>query len=437
MRFIARLCLLLALAAPGVALAEDWPQWMGPNRDGLTTETGLMPSWPEGGPERVWLFEDCGLGYAGPAVVDGKLYLMGARGGVEQLLCLDAATGDELWAAVLGELYENGWGDGPRGTPTIDGDRIYALAARGALVCLSLGGEELWRVDLLEHGGKIPVWGYSESPLIDGDRVIVTPGVKPRPKPKKKKGEAEKTAEEKTPQEPLPGTAILALDKRTGEKLWQTTELSPQAHYSSVVRAEIHGRPQYVQLLVDQLVGVEPATGELLWTVPWPGRVAVIPTPLVRDNRVYVSTGYGVGCMQVEIDSQNNATVTYSNKVMKNHHGGVLLLGDKLYGHSDGAGWVCQDFATGKLDWRERAALGKGAIAYADGRFYCLSEDEGEVVLIEASPEGWSEKGRFTLTPQTEQRKPKGKIWTHPVIVDGKLYLRDQELLFCFDIAAQ
>lgn len=421
------------------SLAEDWPQWMGPDRDGLSAETGLLQAWPEGGPERVWLFKDCGLGYSGPAIVDGKMFIMGSRGGVEQLLCLDAASGDELWASDLGEEYDNGWGNGPRGTPTIDGDRIYVLAARGALVCLSLGGEELWRVSLPDFGGKVPVWGYSESPLIDGDHVIVTPGVKPKPKPKKKKGETEakEAAADAEPEEPLPGTAIVALDKRTGETIWRTTGLTPEAHYSSIVRAEIHGRPQYVQLLVDQLVGVEPATGELLWSVPWPGRVAVIPTPLVRDNRVYVTTGYGVGCMLVEIDADNNATVAYDNKVMKNHHGGVVLLGDKLYGHSDGAGWVCQDFATGELDWRERAALGKGAIAYADGRFYCLSEDEGEVVLIEASPEGWTEHGRFTLEPQTELRKPKGKIWTHPVIANGRMYLRDQELLFCFDIAVE
>ncbi|QDT69566.1 outer membrane biogenesis protein BamB [Planctomycetes bacterium MalM25] len=409
MRFFARLGLLLAVYAPGGVSAEDWPQWMGPNRDGLTAETGLLQAWPEGGPERVWLFEDCGLGYAGPAIVDGKLFIMGSRDGVERLLCLDAATGDELWAADLGEEYENGWGDGPRGTPTIDGDRIYVLAARGALVCLSLSGEEQWRVAMQDFGGKIPVWGYSESPLIDGDQVVVTPG--------KDQG------------------AIVALDKYSGQLVWQTEEITPVAHYSSIVRAEIHGKPQYVQLLVDQLVGVDPASGDLLWTVPWPGRTAVIPTPIVRGNQIYVTTGYGVGCMLVEVDADNHASIVYENKLMKNHHGGVVLLGDKLYGHSDKMGWLCQDFATGQRVWRERAALGKGAIAYADGRFYCLSENEGEVVLIEASTEGWTEHGRFTLEPQTELRKPKGKIWTHPVIVDGKLYLRDQELLFCFEVS--
>ncbi|MEO1496731.1 MAG: PQQ-binding-like beta-propeller repeat protein [Planctomycetota bacterium] len=403
--------LLLTVFASLPAYAEDWPQWLGPNRDGLSAETGLLQAWPEGGPERLWLFDGCGIGYGGPAIVGDDLYVMGSRNGVEQLLCLDAATGAERWATDLGAEYENGWGNGPRGTPTVDGDRVYALAAEGNLVCLKReSGETIWTANLPDLGGEIPTWGYSESPLVDGDRLIVTPG---------KDG------------------AIAALDKKTGEVLWQTEELDDVAHYSSVVIARPHGQKQYVQLLVNRLVGVDPDDGDVLWQVEWPGRVAVIPTPIVRGNQVYVTTGYGVGCMLVEIDAENNATVVYDNKTMKNHHGGVLLLGDMLYGHSDRVGWLCQDFATGSRVWRERSALGKGAIAYADGRFYCQSEDEGEIVLIAASPDGWQEHGRFTLTPQTELRKPKGKIWTHPVIANGRMYLRDQELLLAFDIAAE
>lgn len=415
MRLATKFCgpLLLALGCLSQAAAYDWPQWLGPNRDGLTEETGLLKTWPENGPERVWLFKDCGLGYSGPAVVDGKLFIMGSRNETELLLCLDAETGEELWSSELGPELNNGWGNGPRGTPTIDGQWIYALAAKGNLVCLSTAdGSERWKVDVKEElGGKIPVWGYSESPLIDGDRVVVTPG--------------------------LDQGAIAALDKGTGELLWQTEELTPVAHYSSVVAAEINGQPQYVQLLLDQLVGVDPATGKVLWSVEWPGRVAVIPTPIVKGNQVFVTTGYGVGCMLVEISPENETTVVYQNKTMKNHHGGVLLLGDKLYGHSDKTGWLCLDFATGERVWRERAELGKGAIAYADSRFYCLGEDDGQVVLIEASEEGWKEHGRFTLDPQSELRSPKGKIWTHPVIVNGRMYLRDQELLLCFDVSAE
>ncbi len=201
-----------------------------------------------------------------------------------------------------------------------------------------------------------------------------------------------------------------------------------------MIAAEIHGQKQYIQLLDTLLVGLDPSDGNVLWESQWEGRVAVIPTPLVKDNQVYVTSGYGTGCMLVEISPSNDASVVYKNTVMKNHHGGVIRLGDYVFGHSDKTGWTCQDWATGERLWRERSALGKGAINYADGRFYCLSESGGEVVLIDPSSEGWEEHGRFTLDPQSEIRKPKGKIWTHPVVVDGQMYLRDQELFYCFDV---
>jgi outer membrane protein assembly factor BamB len=402
----------LILLAPGfseLAHAEDWPQWLGPDRDGLTQETGLLPTWPDGGPPLAWRIDTVGLGYSGPAVVGGRLYIMGTRDDAELLFCLDAATGDEIWSAELGEVYENDWGDGPRGTPTVDNDRVYCLAAKGALVCFDASsGDEIWRVTMQSLGGKIPTWGYAESPLIDDDKILVTPGGSEG--------------------------AVAMLDKMDGRLLWQANEVEDGAHYSSIMVAMPHGKKQYVQLLEKRLIGLDAENGALLWEVAWPGRVAVIPTPIIRDNEIYVTTGYGVGCMLVKIAHDQTASVVYDNKTMKNHHGGVVLLGDDLYGHSDGVGWVCQEFATGERIWRERSELGKGAIAYAEGRFYCLSEDEGEVVLIDASTEGWNEQGRFTLEPQTEQRKAKGKIWTHPVIANGKLYLRDQELLFSFDI---
>lgn len=406
-------CVALVLSA-STALAEtyDWPQWLGPQRNGLTEETGLLKTWPEEGPKKVWMSDKCGLGYSGPAIVNGKLYTMGARDNSEFLLAFDASTGDELWAARIGEQYQNGWGDGPRGTPTVDGDRVYALGAQGTLVCVDAqSGKEKWRTTMQELGGEIPNWGYCESPLIDEDTLLITPGGK--------KG------------------AVAALDKMTGEIRWQSTEVDDLAHYSSILKTSFHGQPQYVQLMMQRLVGLSPADGRLLWKFPWPGSVAVIPTPIIEGNRVYTTSGYGAGCQLIEIGADNSVQPLYDDaetKVMKNHHGGVIKVGDHVYGHSDGVGWLCQDFRTGKQVWRERQALEKGAIGYADGMFYCLGEDTGDVVLIEASPDGWKEHGRFTLSPQTEQRSPKGKIWTHPVIVNGKLYLRDQELLFCFDV---
>jgi outer membrane protein assembly factor BamB len=410
------------------ALAADWPRWLGPNRDGLTTETGLLKSWPEEGPERVWLFEDCGYGYAGFSIVDGVLYTMGGRptavDGEDaaeaekqcQLIALDTNTGDELWHVEMGPMLENDWGGGPRSTPNVEDGRVYALGGKGMLVCVDAqDGKEFWRTQLVEDlNGTEPNWGYCESVLVDGDQVICTPG-----------GD---------------DGAIAALDKATGKVLWRATELDDTAHYSSIVRAEINGEPQYVQLMEKRVVGVSPEDGELLWESEFPGRVAVIPTPIVRGNQVFVTAGYGAGCKLVEIGPGNEVTELYDEqacKRMKNHHGGVLLVGDCIYGHSDGSGWLCMDFATGEQKWREREILGKGAIAYGDGMFYCLSEDDGELVLIDASPEGWTEHGRFTLDPKTTIRSDRGKIWTHPVIAGGKLYLRDQDKLYCYDIEAR
>jgi outer membrane protein assembly factor BamB len=207
------------------------------------------------------------------------------------------------------------------------------------------------------------------------------------------------------------------------------------------VRANIHGQPQYVQLFEKRVVGLSPENGKLLWEHPFNGDVAVITTPIVHNNRVFITAGYGVGCKLVEVSADNKTKEIYDNNVMKNHHGGVVLAGDHLYGFSDDIGWTCMDFNTGRRVWRDRENLGKGAIAYADGRLYCVSEGDGstptDVMLIEATPTGWEELGKFKLSPQTKLRKPSGRVWTHPVVVGGKLYLRDQELLFCYDVKAQ
>ena len=409
-------------ATPPGATAQDswpqgswpqasWPQWRGPNRDDISSETGLLKSWPEGGPERIWSFRDCGLGYSGPAVVGDRLYILGARDNQEDLLCIDADSGRELWATRIGPELENRWGNGPRCTPTVDGELIYVVGGKGNLVCMSArDGSVVWSKAMQDLGGKIPTWGYSESPLIYQGMLLYTPG-----------GEQ---------------GAIVALDKTNGELLWQTEELTEKAHYSSIVAKQHAGKTMGVQLMASQLVGLDLTDGTVLWSVPWPGRVAVVPTPICWEDCIYVTSGYGCGCMLVRIGDDFTTEVAYNNKVMGNHHGGVILLGDHVFGHSDRKGWTCQEIATGKSVWRERQALDKGAIAYADQRFYCLGEDTGDVVLIAASAEGWEEHGRFTLNPQSDQRSPKGRIWTHPVIAGGRMYLRDQELLYCYDIRA-
>jgi len=402
-------CLLTQILVSPLAVAGDWAQWRGPQRDGGSDEVGLLEAWPAGGPPRLWMFEDCGIGYSGPAIVGKRLYTMGARNGEEQLICLDTDSGRELWSKSLGPLFEDSWGDGPRSTPTIDGKMIYAFSASGNLVCLRADdGAVIWTKAMQDLGGEVPNWGYTESPLVVEGKVLCTPGGSQ-------------------------GT-IAALDRQSGEVIWQSAELTDPAHYSSIVLMDHGGKTVCVQLLEKQLVGVDLADGKLLWSTPWPGSVAVVPTPVVSKNQVYVTAGYGAGCKLITLDDQQGVEIVYENKRMVNHHGGAILLDDHVYGYSDGKGWTCQEFATGDKAWHEKRALGKGAIAYADGHFYCISEDDGEVALIKASPAGWEELGRFTLEPQTELRKPKGKIWTHPVISGGRLYLRDQDLVYCYDV---
>ncbi len=411
-RTIARLIVFgLLLTSISTARAEqfNWPQWQGPQRNSLSAETGLMKSWPEGGPKRRWLFEDCGKGYSGPAIVDGKLYIMGARNGVCELIAINADTGKELWHTPISAELENDWGNGPRGTPTIDGNLIYALSGTGTLMCMRLSdGREVWQVTMESLGGQEPKWGFAESPLVDGNLVLCTPGG--------------------------PDGSIAALNKKTGKVVWRSADLDDGAHYASIMPAEFHGEKQYVQLLEKRLVGLDAKSGKLLWQIPWGGSVAVIPTPVVYKNHVFVTSGYGAGSMLVKVDKDNKAEQVYENKLMKNHHGGVILLNEHIFGHSDGVGWLCMDLWTGKQVWREKDALGKGAISYADGMFYCLGEEDGAVALIEASTEGWKEHGRFTLDPQTKIRSDRGRIWTHPVIVNSHLYLRDQDLLYCYEV---
>lgn len=413
-----RLFVLLAIfgftlnSAPQNLFADDsdWPQWRGPNRAGVSGDSGLLATWPEGGPKRLWLFDDAGLGYSSNAVVDGRLYTMGAREETEYVIAVDVTDGHEVWSTEIGPLYTNGWGNGPRSTPTIHGGRVYTLGAGGNIMCLQAAdGKPLWRRTMADFGGSTPDWGYVESILIDGDRVLLTPGGA--------------------------NGAIVALDKNTGALLWQSKQFTDAAQYSSIIAVQNHGISQYVQRTMQSVVGLT-TNGQLVWRAEFPGgRTAVIPTPIHRDDRVYVTAGYGAGCMMIGIDASQKATQLYANKVMKNHHGGVVLVGDHLYGYSDGYGWTCQNFDSGELVWNEKEALGKGSIAYADGRLYCLAEN-GDVALVGATPKGYVEHGRFRLAPQTEQRHPRGGIWSHPIVADGKLYLRDQELLMAYDIRA-
>lgn len=403
------------VAACGLVVGGDWPQWRGPNRDGKSSETGLLAQWPSSGPRLVWKADRLGAGYATVAVSNGRLFTAGERDKESFVTALSESDGKLLWTAPLGKAGAPGWGGfaGPRCTPTVDGDRLYSLGQYGELVCLEVAtGKEVWRKNLVtDFGGSVPEWGHSESPLVDGNHVLCTPGGK--------KG------------------AVVALNKMTGEIVWQSKEFTDDAQYSSLVPTSMGGARLCVQLTMASVAGISLDNGALLWRAARKGAVAVIPTPVVHDDCVYVTSGYNIGCNLFRVSSgQSGFQVqqVYANKIVANHHGGVVLVGDHIYGHSDSQGWVCQEFMTGKAVWSEKSKVGKGSILYADGHLYLREEDKGKssIVLIEATPAGYKEKGRF------EQPNHSGKeAWPHPVIANGKLYLRDQELLFCYDVKSK
>ena len=401
-------CALVSLVALS-AFGADWPQWRGDSRRDHSPDKGLLAQWPQEGPKQVWSFNNAGSGYAGFAIAKDSLFTMGLRDGMEFLIAVNASTGKELWSSSAGQKYPNGWGDGPRMTPTVDGDRVFAIGGQGLLICVEAkNGKLIWSKNLVtDLGGQLQDWGYTESPLVVGDIVICTPG---------------------GPQGTLAG-----LDKSSGAVRWRTSGLTDKAQYSSPILIQHEGQPQVVQLVMNRFFGVSPKDGSVLWKKDFPGRVAVIPTPIYEDGIVYVTAGYGVGCEAVRLGTNNSIAPLYSNKVMKNHHGGVVCVDGYLYGHSDGAGWVCQELKTGKEIWSHKG-FGKGSVTYADGKLICLDERNGDVALVEASTQGWKELSRFKLAPLSSKRSSQGGIWPHPVVVNGRLYLRDQELLHCFNV---
>ncbi|MHB1308118.1 MAG: PQQ-like beta-propeller repeat protein [Limisphaerales bacterium] len=407
------LVLATLLNSSALAATGDWPQWRGPNRDGISTETGLLKDWPAGGPPLVWKTTGLGAGFATVALVGDRIYTSGDIGSENFVIALNRADGQKVWSTKLGKAGAPGWGGfaGVRGTPTVTGDHLYAIGQYGEIACFeAASGKEVWRKHFVDDfGGKLPEWGFSESALVDGDQVVATPGG--------------------------PQGALVALDRKTGKLLWQSKDFTDEAHYSSIIQATIAGVPQYIQLTAASVVGISPKDGKVLWRANRKGATAVIPTPIYHDNHVYVTSGYGIGCNLFKISESGGTFSTeqvYANKVIKNHHGGVILLDGKVYGNGDPL-WVCQDLKTGKADWDTRA-VGKGAIAYADGRFYLREEKKkgSNLVLIEATPTAYSEKGRF------EQPDQSGKdAWAHPVIAGGMLYVRDQDVLLCYDVRAK
>lgn len=400
---------LLALPAARSLQAADegsWPQWRGPNRDARSSETGLLARWPEGGPPLLYTAERLGEGYSTPSVAAGRLFGLGYQGDREVIWSRDAATGAEGWVSEIGASNRRvGYPDGPRSTPTVSGDRLYAVGVSGDVVCASVAdGAVVWRRNLVkDFGGSVPNWGFAESPLLDGNRLICTPGG--------------------------PDATLAALDAASGSLIWKASCGGDRAHYSSAVQAVIAGEPQYVQFVSGGIVGVS-REGKPLWRYDAPANgTANISTVIVDGDLVFGASGYNTGgglARIVRSGDDFRAEQVYFTRSMQNHHGGMVLVNGYLYGF-DRADLTCLDFKTGEVKWSNRS-VGKGSVTYADGRLYARSE-RGPCALAAATPEGYQELG------QIEPPQRSGKMtWPHPVIASGKLFLRDQDRLFCYDI---
>lgn len=405
------------------ASPDDWPGWMGPDRTGVSQETGLLKQWPKSGPQLLWKVEDIGEGYSTPSIAAGKIYLMSNRGLEDEFaLALSVKDGSKVWERRIGKVGRNRSPanyPGSRSTPTVDGDSIYVLGSDGDLACLDAAKAEVrWQKNLhADFEGDPGIWAYAESPLIDGDVLICTPG-----------GDK---------------ATLVALNKTNGEVIWKAAvpgkEMgggdpkvkSNTAAYASAIVATVGGIKQYIQVLNGGLVGVAAKDGKLLWRYEKLTGRTMCNTPLFHDGYVFLSSlapdgTVGSALVQLSVTGEGmSAKEIYHTKALAAHHGGVVRIGDAVYGTSQGL--VCLDFKSGKTKWQDRC-VGKGSISSADGCLYVRSE-KGPIALVEATPDAYKEIGRFDQPERSKQN-----AWPHPVIAGGRLYLRDQNVLLCYDV---
>src|SRR5437764_7984009 len=423
------LAALLAAAAATVA-ANDWPRWRGPNNDDVCTETGLLHDWPTGGPPLVWTANGLGTGYGTPSVAGGKVFGIGSRDGKDGVWAVKESDGSPLWFTPFTPTATVAWTtNGPSSTRTVHNGKVYAVSLGGTLVCLDAdSGRQVWAVDFVKQffgGGRaVPNWGFNQSVLADGDKVICAPGAA--------------------------RASVVALKADTGEVIWKAEAGTPGGGYgySSPIKATVAGVPMYVALLGQSsgLVGVHADTGKLLWQYNKAamGGTAQIPTPIVKGDRVWVSSAYSGGSALLQLVPQGDRfsvkeIKTYRRELM-NHHGGMVLVGDHIYfGHNQNAGNpVCVDFRTGEIVWGPEkyptGASGSAAVPYADGRLYFRYTNR-KMVLIDPSPEGLKVVSSFDLPPPSHPQKRES--WPHPVIANGKLYIRDTEVMYCYNVKAE
>lgn len=399
--------------------SADWIQFRGANRDNISPDKNLLKEWPKDGPELLWKSEGVGVGYSSVSVVGDKVFTMGDKDKMSHVFAVDRVTGKQLWATKVGKA--GGVYSGTRCTPTVDGKLLYAIGQFGDLVCLDVEkGEEKWRKDFVkDYGGRIGRWNFAESPLVDGDRLVFTPGG-------------------------LKATMV-ALDKLTGEEVWRSP-IGDIAGYSSIVISNAAGVKQYVQLTAAGTIGVAAKDGKFLWRYKeLAGTIANVPTPIVLGDQIFTAAGYNKGGALLTLSSGGETGVTMKQKYykpeLKNKHGGVLAVGDYVYGDTDeGGNPYCAKWKTGEVVWtrkiqgkgRKQEGQGSGscAITYADGHLYCRYRN-GHVALVPVPGTKYTESGSLKIKNYTQDS------WPHPVVIGGKLYLREQNILWCYDIQAK
>lgn len=408
--------LLLTPAMFLTATADDWPQFRGPTRDGQCAEQGLLQRWPAGGPKQVWRASGLGAGYSSPAIVGGKVYVSGMADGVGTLRCLDG-KGKLLWARKYGAEYGGGGfrgrgGNrfaGARTTPTVHDGRVYLMSAAGTVGCFdAASGDPVWSVDTVERFGAVKLkWGLSESLLIADGKLIVTPGGK--------------------------GASLVALDLKSGETIWKSATLSHASAYCSPLLVTHDGVGMILTHTADAIVAVAPRDGSVLWQHPYRNMRAIHPvTPVLSGPHVFATSGYGHGAIVLRIGAgAKQVEQVWREKTMDTHHGGLVVIDGHVYGTSSNrpkARWMCIEVATGKVKY-EAKGIGKGAVIAAGDKLYCYGED-GDVALVQASPEGWKELGRFKVEVGEQEH------WAHPAISNGLLYIRHGSVLTAYDIRA-
>jgi outer membrane protein assembly factor BamB len=404
---------MAGLCQPG--MGADWPQFRGPNRTDVSQEKNLLPAWPADGPAVAWSAKGYGEGFSSVSIVGEQIFSMGDIGDSSYLLAANRGDGKVTWKTKVGQPGGNY--KGTRCTPTVNGGRVYGLGQFGDFVCCEAAtGKELWRKSFKqEFGGRHGAWEFTESPLVDGNVVVVTPGG--------------------------PEAAMVALNKESGAVVWKgVIPGGDVAGYSSIVITEAGGVRQYVQLMANGLVSFAAKDGKLLWRYGntnerFGGNTANIPTPIVQGDHLFASAGYGRGGGLLKVSgngSEVSVSEVYFNRDIQNRHGGVVLVGDYIYGDRDDSGFPwCADWKTGKIRWKKdkrTAGGGSAAVTYADGRLY-FQYDNGVVALVDPAADTYTEVSTFKIP---NARPP---CWSHPVILDGKLYVRNQDELWCYDIA--